>query len=190
MQPLVSIGNAGQLAVDVLLASLQPRLELVGYLDCPYLLPIAGNDAFAVRSSVTTALAINVEGASRADQRAAAANSLSLSPVYHDASLKLTMVQQRAPVAPVRSSELALQLEFGLDQVLGQGRHREHCNMLAAWIQSVGFNSVVGLATLPSCVRMDAHLIAPDQMRGLLTTFAEVRSRSSSSHQAASLYCL
>ena len=41
---MISIGNTGQLAVDVLLASL-PGLQRVGFLDCPHVLPIAGAGA-------------------------------------------------------------------------------------------------------------------------------------------------
>ena len=44
MQPALSIGNVGQLAVDLLVAS--TRAERIGYLDTPYVLPCVGNDAY------------------------------------------------------------------------------------------------------------------------------------------------
>ena len=43
-QPALSIGNVGQLAVDLLISSL--RTERIGYLDDPYVLPCVGNDAY------------------------------------------------------------------------------------------------------------------------------------------------
>ena len=43
-QPCISVGNVGQLAVDLLINSL--RLGRVGYLHDPSLLPLVGNDAF------------------------------------------------------------------------------------------------------------------------------------------------
>ncbi|PQM33225.1 proteasome assembly chaperone 2 [Prunus yedoensis var. nudiflora] len=42
--PALSIGNVGQLAVDLLVAS--TRAERIGYLDTPYVLPCVGNDAY------------------------------------------------------------------------------------------------------------------------------------------------
>lgn len=43
-QPALSIGNVGQLAVDLLISS--TRTERIGYLDDPYVLPCVGNDAY------------------------------------------------------------------------------------------------------------------------------------------------
>lgn len=43
-QPALSIGNVGQLAVDLLVSS--TGAERVGYLDDPNLLPCVGNDAY------------------------------------------------------------------------------------------------------------------------------------------------
>lgn len=44
MQPALSIGNVGQLAVDLLVASM--KAERVGYLDTPFVVPCVGNDAY------------------------------------------------------------------------------------------------------------------------------------------------
>lgn len=147
---MVSIGNAGQLAVDMLLASLVPGgVPRVGFLDCPHVLPIAGHDAFAgaPRKSkkkgkkkgkggaleTPSLLSVNVE-------------------VFLDASRGLTIVQMRAPVAP--------------------GRHREHAAMVAAWIKQAGFSRVVSLATLPIHARREAQLAAPEVMRAVQTSTA------------------
>lgn len=46
MQPALSIGNVGQLAMDLLVASL--KAERIGYLDDPYVLPCVGNDAYGL----------------------------------------------------------------------------------------------------------------------------------------------
>lgn len=44
-QPALSIGNVGQLAVDLLISSL--KAEKIGYLDEPNVLPCVGNDAYS-----------------------------------------------------------------------------------------------------------------------------------------------
>ena len=43
-QPSISVGNVGQLTVDLLVNTLQ--LPRVGYLNDPAILPLVGNDAF------------------------------------------------------------------------------------------------------------------------------------------------
>ncbi|KAH1073263.1 hypothetical protein J1N35_025591 [Gossypium stocksii] len=42
--PALSIGNVGQLAVDLLVSSM--KAERIGYLDDPFVLPCVGNDAY------------------------------------------------------------------------------------------------------------------------------------------------
>lgn len=44
MKPALSIGNVGQLAVDLMVSS--TKAERIGYLDDPYVLPCIGNDAY------------------------------------------------------------------------------------------------------------------------------------------------
>lgn len=44
IQPALSIGNVGQLAVDLLISS--TRAERIGYFDEPNVLPCVGNDAY------------------------------------------------------------------------------------------------------------------------------------------------
>lgn len=150
-QPVVSIGNAGQLAVDMLLASLVPGgVPRVGFLDCPHVLPIAGHDAFAgvPRKSKGT------QKRNKGKATVAAPNTRSLLSVnvevFLDAPRRLTILQIRAPVAP--------------------GRHREHAAMLAAWVKSVGFSRVVSLSTLPIHARREAQLADPEVMRAVQTS--------------------
>lgn len=57
-QPALSIGNVGQLTVDLLIASLQA--EKIGYLDDPNVLPCVGNDAYT--PSPPGKLALPLEG--------------------------------------------------------------------------------------------------------------------------------
>ena len=56
MQPALSIGNVGQLAVDLLIPSAKARRE--AYLDEPSVLPCAGNDAFGPGADGDLALAL------------------------------------------------------------------------------------------------------------------------------------
>ena len=48
-QPCVSVGNVGQLAVDLLISTLE--LEKVGRLHSECVLPVVGNDPFSEKSN-------------------------------------------------------------------------------------------------------------------------------------------
>jgi len=72
--PLLSIGNVGQLSIDLLISSL--NLPRVGFLESPFLLPMVGNDAFSVNLGK---LSTNAE-------------------VYQDSQRKMTVLQQRSPI--------------------------------------------------------------------------------------------
>ncbi|KAI3448070.1 hypothetical protein Pfo_004735 [Paulownia fortunei] len=73
--PSLSIGNVGQLAVDLLISSL--KADKIGYLDDPNVLPCVGNDAYS--PSPLGKLALPLEA-------------------YESSSSALTLVQQRSPV--------------------------------------------------------------------------------------------
>ncbi|KAL5562542.1 hypothetical protein UlMin_032289 [Ulmus minor] len=73
--PALSIGNVGQLAVDLLVSSM--RAERVGYLDTPFVLPCVGNDAYGPVPQGDLALPLEA---------------------YDSPSNGLTLLQQRSPV--------------------------------------------------------------------------------------------
>jgi proteasome assembly chaperone 2 len=73
--PALSIGNVGQLAVDLLVSS--TKAERIGYLDDPHVLPCVGNDAYL--PSPPGDLALPLEA-------------------YDSTSNLLTLIQQRSPV--------------------------------------------------------------------------------------------
>ncbi|CAM6120976.1 unnamed protein product [Calypogeia fissa] len=73
--PALSIGNVGQLAVDLLISS--RTVTKAGYLDDPYVLPCVGNDPFGPEADGT--LAVSLE-------------------VFEDSESELAIVQQRSPV--------------------------------------------------------------------------------------------
>lgn len=75
IMPALSIGNVGQLAVDLLISSL--RAERAGYLDDPYVLPCVGNDAYGPIPQGNLALPLEA---------------------YDSSSSRLTLIQQRSPV--------------------------------------------------------------------------------------------
>lgn len=79
--PVVSVGNAAQLAVDLLLSTLET--ELVGYIHSTALLPLVGGNPYRV-----------------GDQRLATACQ-----VYVCHGSKLLLVQQRTPVSPNSRTE-------------------------------------------------------------------------------------
>ena len=57
-QPALSIGNVGQLGVDLLISS--TRAQRIGFLDDPNVLPCVGNDAYT--PSLKPQLALSLEG--------------------------------------------------------------------------------------------------------------------------------
>lgn len=73
--PALSIGNVGQLAVDLLVAS--TKAERIGYLDDPNVLPCVGNDAYTPTPQGDLALPLEA---------------------YESPSNALTFIQQRSPV--------------------------------------------------------------------------------------------
>ncbi|OVA18603.1 Proteasome assembly chaperone 2 [Macleaya cordata] len=85
--PALSIGNVGQLAIDLLVSSL--RAERIGYLDDPSVLPCVGNDAYG--SSLQGTLALPLEA-------------------YDSTSDALTLVQQRSPIVKGMMIEFAKNL--------------------------------------------------------------------------------
>ncbi|KAL2537553.1 clast3-related [Forsythia ovata] len=85
--PALSIGNVGQLAVDLLISSL--KAEKIGYLDDPNILPCVGNDAYW--PSPPGDLTLPLEA-------------------YESSSSALTLVQQRSPVVKGMMVEYAKNL--------------------------------------------------------------------------------
>lgn len=85
--PALSIGNVGQLAVDLLVSS--TGAETVGYLDDQFVLPCVGNDAY--RPSPRGDLALPLQA-------------------YESPSSGLTLVQQRSPVVKGMMVEYAKNL--------------------------------------------------------------------------------
>ncbi|KAK6916505.1 Proteasome assembly chaperone 2 [Dillenia turbinata] len=84
IMPALSIGNVGQLAVDLLVAS--TRAERIGYLDDPYVVPCVGNDAYGPLPVGELALPLEA---------------------YESSSNGLALVQQRSPILKGRMIEFA-----------------------------------------------------------------------------------
>lgn len=87
--PALSIGNVGQLAVDLIISSLQPRK--IGYLDDPCILPCIGNDPFDSIDKGELAVALEV---------------------YEGDDGNLRIVQQRAPVMKGTMLKFSKNLSF------------------------------------------------------------------------------
>jgi len=75
--PSLSVGNVGQLTVDLVLSTLiaDNEVSLVGYLDDPNVIPVIGNQAFLPTDSMCVSL-----------------------EVYQSGSRNLTILQQRGPI--------------------------------------------------------------------------------------------
>ncbi|XP_042494227.1 proteasome assembly chaperone 2-like [Macadamia integrifolia] len=85
--PALSIGNVGQLAVDLLVSSM--RADKIGYLDDPFVLPCVGNDAYEPVPRGLLALPLEA---------------------YDSPSNALTLIQQRSPVVKGMMVEFAKNL--------------------------------------------------------------------------------
>ncbi|KAL6209686.1 hypothetical protein ACLB2K_020626 [Fragaria x ananassa] len=82
--PALSIGNVGQFAVDLLVASM--KADRVGFLDSPYVLPCIGNGAYGPVPQGQLALPLEA---------------------YELASNGMALIQQRSPVVKGRMIEFA-----------------------------------------------------------------------------------
>ncbi|KAL9976490.1 hypothetical protein ACROYT_G013799 [Oculina patagonica] len=89
--PAVSIGNVGQLAVDLVVSTISPNGRHIGYLYDSCILPVVGNDAFTQSGESLGKLNVSVE-------------------VYKNDDLKFVVVQQRAPLVKGRQSEYCRKL--------------------------------------------------------------------------------
>lgn len=112
LQPGESIGNVGQLAADLLIAT--RSMPLVGYLDSQFVQPCAGLDAYARDGTVHLALEL-----------------------YADAASQLVVLQQRAPVLRGCQAQFAAQLAdwlhaSGFSQVADEAVHTA-CVLHAPW---------------------------------------------------------
>ncbi|KAK4562890.1 hypothetical protein RGQ29_005396 [Quercus rubra] len=85
--PALSIGNVGQLAMDLMVSS--TRAERIGFFDDPFLLPCVGNDACGPQPQGQLALPLEA---------------------YDSSSNALTLVQQRSPVVKGKMVEFAKNL--------------------------------------------------------------------------------
>ncbi|KAK4551176.1 hypothetical protein RGQ29_032484 [Quercus rubra] len=85
--PALSIGNVGQLAMDLMVAS--TRAERIGFFDDPFLLPCVGNDAYGPQPQGQPALPLEA---------------------YDSSSNALTLVQQRSPFVKGKMVEFAKNL--------------------------------------------------------------------------------
>jgi len=110
--PALSIGNVGQLATDLLIANF--NFKKVGYLESPYVLPIVGNDACSFKEEGN--ISINLE-------------------VFQHPSAKVTVVQQRAPIARKRAEDYAKQL--------------------VAWVKAAKFKELILLNSTDAVNRVD-----------------------------------
>lgn len=95
LQPAVNSGNVGQLALDLLISTLQ--LPRVGRFETTSVLPCAGNDAFS-------------------HQAGHLALSLELYEVQRESQGKMFVLQQRAPAAPGCQQRFAKELSDWIKQ--------------------------------------------------------------------------
>lgn len=60
LQPAVSVGNVGQLAIDLVISTLD--MTKVGYFYTDCLVPMVGNNPYATAEENSVELSINAEG--------------------------------------------------------------------------------------------------------------------------------
>ncbi|CAI5505414.1 unnamed protein product [Closterium sp. Naga37s-1] len=161
--PSVSVGNVGQLTVDLLLETLLQKqhqqkqqeqqqsqggysIARVGWLEEPNVLPCAGNDPYSVGGRGAGGMGLSAPGSLTTAMEVflAVPKSQSTSPPFTDA---FTIIQQRSPVA--------------------LGRMEEFSRNLATWATSQAFSRVVVLSGADAQRRLPPQ-IDGDQFRFLL----------------------
>ncbi|KAN0062870.1 hypothetical protein ACQY0O_004691 [Thecaphora frezii] len=151
--PVVSVGSAPQLAVDLLLRSPLLSLQKIARLDHSDCIPFAAPPEHAGRGDITTPL-----------------------EVFQNASLKLTVVQQRSPVFKSQESQFA--------------------KRLVTWIRSARFERVIILSSIDAAARTDQELSTPlltllptaprsATFQALSTSYPEFQIRPPPSHLPA-----
>ncbi len=128
LQPAVSCGNVGQMAVDVIINTLVVDADIVrvGFLWSCHSLPVAGNNAFSTSgskrkqpTSTSTALCVNLE-------------------VYNVVSAPVSLLQIRS--------------------LAEKGREEAFSADVCAWAASAGFSQVVVLGGADATMRSDEQL--------------------------------
>lgn len=124
--PALSIGNVGQLAVDLLISS--TRAQRIGFLDDPNVLPCVGNDAYGPVPQGELALPLEA---------------------YESAANRLSLVQQRSPVVKGMMIQFAQNLA---DFAVASGK--KHVIVLSSldfrWWQNVDMSSGMQIHYLSS----------------------------------------
>ncbi|KJE93481.1 hypothetical protein CAOG_04268 [Capsaspora owczarzaki ATCC 30864] len=129
--PCESVGNVGQLCIDLLGATLlhqaatasskHTSFQRIGFLHSSALLPAAGNDALAPASV------------------ASQGNLCTAAEVFRDTSRKIVLIQQRAPIV--------------------KSRRREFATALTQWFTQHEFAKILVLASIDANIRRDSQLV-------------------------------
>lgn len=131
--PLVSLGSVPQLAVDLLVASLQ--LERVAYLSSHHHVPILG--ALDTNRPSLTGVSTPIE-------------------IFQDPARSLTLILQRSPPLKVRSLVFILNC-FILD-VCAQSHKDDFIHDLVDFVRQSQFSAVLLLGSMDAATRRDADL--------------------------------
>ncbi|KAG6526740.1 hypothetical protein ZIOFF_016741 [Zingiber officinale] len=128
--PGLSIGNVGQLAVDLLISS--TAAKRVGFLDAPFLLPCVGNDAYGPEPSGLLSLPLELLKSINGRSVDVCTDPSSYLPftVYESTQHALTLIQQRSPVVK------GMMVEFSKE--------------MADFVSSIGKKHIVILSSLDS----------------------------------------
>jgi hypothetical protein len=147
--PAVSTGNVPQLTVDLLLASLPHTL--LGNFHSAHVQPCVGGDALMVQTR-------KKKNDASADQKNCLTTALQL---WHIPSLRLLVLQQRAPVF--------------------RGRHRAFVNELLQWASSIQLNQIIMLTSSLAFRKGDEELDAAHPVSFFFVDPTSSTSSSSSS---------
>ena len=125
-----SVGNVGQLAADFLIANIE-NTHRIGYIQCPFILPVVGNDPFSTTTTTTT----HSKNKNHDDHVASGEMHLS-AEVYYMSDFKTTLIHIRSPIM----------------------QHSVFAKWFASWVKEQGFSKWLILASANASWRMDSLL--------------------------------
>ena len=129
LQPIVSVANVSQLAVDILIATF--GLWRVGIFDPTYHVPIVGGREDGL-PGVTTPIEL-----------------------FGNDNLNFVVIQQRSPVLKVSTGLITSQISF---IIIFQARKEKFTSALIEFIKEVKFKSVLFVSGVDASNRMDSQM--------------------------------
>ncbi|XP_013368880.1 PREDICTED: proteasome assembly chaperone 2 isoform X1 [Chinchilla lanigera] len=153
--PAVSVGNVGQLAIDLIISTL--NMSKIGYFYTDCLVPMVGNNPYATAEENSTELSINTEVYSLPSRKLVA---LQLRSIFIKHHRRPTENQHLLTHSAISSRVLDIQIVHIVPFGTGPGKYKSSsfCEKLLSWVKSSSFARVIVLSSSHSYQRNDLQL--------------------------------